>query len=83
MSPLINNPLVLKIALVLYLDHARERIETLCCQQHTLSGSIVHVVSHTYDKYSAHLLCISIHFYATCPWQNNANLCNYNILQNF
>jgi len=47
---LTNNSEVFKVALVLYLDHARERIEKLCCQQHTLSVSTVHVVSHTSDK---------------------------------
>jgi len=53
MFPLTKNSQVFKYALVLYLDHARERIEKLCCQWHTFSGSIFHiVVSQTSDKYS-------------------------------
>ena len=58
--------------------------ETVLPMTYTFSGSIFHIaVSHTSDKYNVCSLTISIHFYATCLWQNNANLCNCVILQNF
>jgi len=44
MSPLTNNSWVFKIALVLYLDHARGRNEKLCCPQPTLSVGLYFIL---------------------------------------
>ena len=54
--------------------------DTVLPTTYALSGSIFHVVSHTFEKCNVCSLTKSIHFYATCPWQNYANLCNYDIL---
>jgi len=44
MSPLTNNSQVFKITVALYLDHAMERIEKLCCSQPTPSVGLYFIL---------------------------------------